>query len=212
MHRVDVDFVTVPSIKGSIFARAAEDVSKLVSSGKLSQADLRRMLSEGDLGVIAQPIAASGWYDVQIYGRLLDLLRTIEGRGENEYLRRRGARSAEMLMQAGLYQQMEYLKRTEVAQQSNAQARFLAFGRDLRLLTSLHASILNFAQQTARIDPDRPDQYVIEFTDATPMPEALCWTTDGFVNRMASGHGRGDLWRWERPSTDRVLYRMLRTP
>ena len=204
--------MTVPSIKGSIFGRGTEDVLKLVSSGKLSQAELRRMLPEGDLAVLAQPVAASGWYDVQIYGRLLDLLRAVEGRGENEYLRRRGARSAEVLMQAGLYQQMEYLKRTEVAQQSDAQARFLAFGRDLRLLTSLHHSILNFAQQTARVDPERPDRYVIEFTDAAPMPEALCWTTDGFVNRMASRHGHADLWRWERPTPDRVVYRLLRAP
>ena len=204
--------VTVPSIKGSIFARGAEDVSKLVSSGKLTQAELRRMLSEGDLAVIAQPIAATSWYDVQIYGRLLDLLRIVEGRGENEYLRRRGAHSAEMLMKAGLYQQMEYLKRTEVAQKTDPQARFLAFGRDLRLLTSLHRSILNFSQQTARLDPDRPGYYVIECTDAAAMPEGLCWTTDGFMNRMARSHGHGDLWRWERPTPDRVVYRMLRAP
>jgi hypothetical protein len=204
--------VTVPSIKGSIFARAAEDVSKLVSSGRLLQAELRRILPEGDLAVLAQTIAPTGWYDVQIYGRLLDLLRSHEGRGENEYLRRRGARSAEALMEAGLYQQMEYLKRTEVVQQTDAKARFVAFGRDLRLLTTLHASILNFSKQTAKVDPDRPGHYIIETTDAAAMPESLCWTTDGFMNRMASGHGHGDLWRWERPSPDRVIYRMRRAP
>jgi hypothetical protein len=109
--------VTVPSIKGSIFARGVEDILKLAASGRLSQAELRRTLPEGDLAVLAQPIAATGWYDVQMYGRHLDLLRNEEGRGENEYPRRRGARSAELLMQAGLYQQMEYLKRTRVAQQ-----------------------------------------------------------------------------------------------
>ena len=164
--------MTVPSIKGSIFARSAEDVSKLVSSGKLSQAELRRMLPEGDLAVLAQPIAATSWYDVQVYGRLLDLLRAVEGGGENEYLRQRGVRSAEALMQAGLYQQMEYLKRTEVAQKTDAQARFVAFGRDLRLLTSLHASILNFSKQTAKVDPDRPGHYMIETTNAAAMPES----------------------------------------
>ena len=204
--------MTVPSIKGSIFVRATEDVSKLVSSGKLSQAELRRMLSEGDLKLLAQPVSATSWYDVQAYGRLLDLLRAVEGLGENEYLRQRGVRSAEALMQAGLYQQMEYLKRTEVSQQTDAKARFVAFGRDLRLLTSLHSSILNFSKQTAKVDPDRPGHYMIETTNAAAMPESLCWTTDGFMNRMASGHGHGDLWRWERPSPDRVIYRMRRAP
>jgi len=204
--------MVVPSIKGAIFARGAEDVQKLVSDGQLSEADLRRMLPAEDRAVLGHPIVASGWYDVRIYGRVLDLLCNVEGQGAPEYLRQRGARSAELLMKAGLYQQMEYLRRTEVAKQSEAHGRFLAFGRDLRLLTSLHGSILNFARQTAKVDPDRTDRYVIEFTEAAPMPEALCWTTAGFMNRMASGHGHGELWRWERPSLDRVVYRMLRTP
>jgi hypothetical protein len=212
VRRVDADGVLVPSIKGSIFARSAKDVLDLVSNGHLSQAELRRMLPEGDLAILGQPIAASGWYDVKVYGRLLELLRTVEGRGANEYLRQRGAGSAELLIQAGLYQQMEYLKRTEVRQQGDGHMRFLAFGRDLRLLTSLHGSILNFARQTAKVDPDRPGRYVIEFTDAAEMPEALCWTTDGFINRMASQHGHSDIWRWQRPSPDRVVYLMLRAP
>jgi hypothetical protein len=212
LRRVDDGWVTVPSIKGSIFSRATEDISKLVSGGKLSQAELHRMLPEGDLKFLAQPISATSWYDVQVYGRLLDLLRKIEGHGDNEYLRRRGARSAEMLIQAGIHQQMEYLKRTEVSRHTDEQARFLAFGRDLRLLTSMHASILNFSKQTAKVDPDRPGYYVIEMTEAAATPEPLCWTTDGFMNRMAAGHGHGDLWRWERPSPDRIVYRMTRKP
>jgi hypothetical protein len=204
--------VLVPSIKGSIFARAAEDVLKLVSDGQLSKPEFRRMLPEGDLAILEQPITPSGWYDVQAYGRLLDLLRAVEGRGASQYLRQRGAHSAEILIEAGFYQQMQYLNRTEVAKHEDAHLRFLAFGHDLRLLTSLHASILNFAQQTPMVDPDRPGRYRIEFTDAAPMPETLCWTTDGFINRMARQHGHADIWCWQRPSQDRVVYRMLRTP
>ena len=93
---------------------------------------------------------------------------------------------------------------------ADPQLRFAAFGRDLRLLTSLHGSILNFGQQTARVDPGRADRYLIEITDAAPLPESLCWTTDGFVNRMASEHGHADLWRWERPTRELIVFRMLR--
>ena len=202
--------MAIPSIKGSIFARGTEDVLKLVADGRLARRELERRLSGEDLAVLEQPVVPAAWYDMKVYGRLLDLLREVEGNGQDEYLRRRGAKSAEVLIAAGFYQQMEYLNRTEVRQHRDPALRFQAFGRDLRLLTSLHGSILNFAQQTARVDPDRADRYIIEFTDAGPMPEPLCWTTDGFINRMASKHGHADLWRWERPTPERVVYRMLR--
>ena len=42
-------------------------------------------------------------------------------------------------------------------------------------------------------------------------PEALCWRSDGFVNQMAAIHGDEDLWRWERPRQDLVLFRMTRS-
>ena len=57
-----------------------------------------------------------------------------------------------------------------------------------------------------------PDRYVIETTEAGPMPASLCWTTDGFINRMSQQHGHGDLWSWSRPRPDYILYRMLRQP
>ena len=202
--------VATPSIKGSIFARAAEDVLKLVAEGRLARAELERRLPRADLALVDAPVAPGGWYDVAAYGRVLELLRDLAGNGSDEYLRRRGAQSAEALLAAGFYQQMEYLSRAEVRQHRDPQLRSSAFGRDLRLLTSLHGSILNFGQQTARVDQGRAGRYLIEITDAAPMPDPLCWTTDGFVNRMASEHGHADLWRWERPTRELVVFRMLR--
>ncbi|HTF34004.1 MAG TPA: hypothetical protein VK714_09930 [Myxococcota bacterium] len=201
----------VPSIKGSVFVRAVEDISKLVSAGSLSRGELERRLPPTDVLLLNQPVIPSSWYDVQAYGRLLELLRDVEGGGRKEYLRERGARSAELLLQAGLYQQMEYLNRTQVAQQKDARARFLAFGRDLRLLTTIHGSILNFGRQLVKDDPQHTDRYVLEYVEVAPYPEALCWTTDGFVNRMATQHGEPDLWSWERRVPDLILYRMTRS-
>jgi hypothetical protein len=200
-----------PSIKGSVFVRAVEDVLKLVSAGSLSHGELARKLPPSDVVLLNQPITPSSWYDVQAYGRLLELLKESEGNGSIEYLRERGARSAEVLRQAGLYQQMEYLNRTQMAQQTDTRGRYLAFGRDLRLLTTMHGSILNFGRQRVKDDPEHADRYVMEYAEVAPYPEALCWTTDGFVNRMARQHGMPDLWRWERPVPDFILYRMTRS-
>jgi len=201
----------VPSIKGTVFIRAVEDILKLVSKGTLSRSELQRRLRPADAKVLDQPVAPSSWYDVQIYGRLLEFLRDVEGEGSNEYLRERGARSAELLRQAGLYQQMEYLNRTQAAQQTDARARYLAFGRDLRLLTTMHGSILNFGRQLVKEDPEHADRYLMVYEEVAPYPEALCWTTDGLVNRMARQHGQPDLWKWERPAPHSIVYRMTRS-
>jgi hypothetical protein len=202
---------TAPSIKGSVFARAAEDTLKLISAGTLARRELARWLRPPDVALLDKPVTPSSWYDVEAYGRLLELLRDVHGRGKNEYLRERGARSAEFLLEAGLYQQMEYLSRTQAAQQKDPKARSLAFGRDLRLLTTMHGSILNFGRQLVKDDPEHEGRYVLEYVDVAPFPEALCWTNDGFVNRMAKQHGEPDLWIWERPVSDRIIFRMNRS-
>jgi hypothetical protein len=204
--------MTVPSIKGSIFARGAEDLRKLIAEGRLDRAEAKRRLAKGDLALIESSISPSGWYDVAVYGRLLELLKDVEGDGRDGYLRERGVQSADLLIKAGFYQQMEYLSRLEVDQHQDAEARFQAFGRDLRLLTSLHSSILNFGKQTGRVDPDLPDRYVLEISDAAAMPDALCWTTEGFVNGMGRRHFRTDVWKWDRPRPDLVRMRMSRRP
>ena len=200
----------VPSIKGSIFGRGVEDLRKLVDRGGISRSELERRLGPSDAAYLDMPIAATAWYDVRAYGRILELLREIEGNGSNRYLRERGAQSAEVLLDSGLHQQMEYLNRTQVARASTKEERYLAFGRDLRLLVSLHRSLLNFGAQTAKPDPDYTDRYIIEITGAEPYPEALCWTTDGFINRMAQQHDAPELWHWERPRPDLLVFRMTR--
>lgn len=198
-----------PSIKGSIFALAVQDLGKLVESGQVSREELERKLEPGDARYLDEAISVSGWYDVRAYGRLLELLKELEGDGDDEYLRRRGARSARVLLERGLYQQLEYLGRMQVAAVEDPEARFRAFGRDLRLLLSMQ--LHNFGSRSIETDPEHPDRYVMEFADAEAYPEALCWTTEGFINAMAKQHDAPDLWYWERPRPDLVRFKMKRS-
>jgi len=200
----------VPSIKGSVFAGLVADVRKLVTGGKLSADELPRWLEPPDMDLLEQEIGLSEWYDITIYQRMSELLRDVEGRGSNEYLRELGRLTARRLLESGLYQQLEYLHRTALAKATDERARFEAFGRDLRLLTTLSGSILNFSRWTSKPDSKEAGRYVIEVTEARAFPEVLCWRSDGLINEMATQHGEPDLWRWERPKTDLVLFRMVR--
>lgn len=67
--------------------------------------------------------------------------------------------------------------------------RFLAFGRDLRLLGSMLGSLLNFGSPHIGVDPGHADRYVIEISDESAYPDVLGWANQSFSNRMAERHG-----------------------
>jgi len=199
-----------PSIKGSVFAGVVEDMNKLLASGGISKTELARRLPAEDLLLLGQTIGTAGWYDIRAYTRMNELLRDVEGGGSNDYLRERGRQTARRLLEAGFYAQLEFLQRAEVGHAIGARARFEAFGRDLRKLTTLSASILSFSRWTSQPDPKREGHYLIDVAEARDFPEVLAWRSDGFVNEMATAHGDPDLWRWERVAPDRIVFRMNR--
>jgi len=200
----------VPSVKGSLIAASVEDIRKLVQAGTLSQAEIERRLEPGDLEVLSQDVSLMGWYDIRIHARMLELLKDVEGDGSDDYLRRRGAQSAERLLDAGLYQQLEYLNRTQLANTVDSLDRFLAFGRDLRLLTTLSGSIYNFTRWESQIDPEIANRYKIRVSDSKAFPDIMGCAAEGFINRMAKQHGQADLWRWQRAAPDLIVFRMIR--
>ena len=201
----------IAAIKGSAFSKVVEDVAKLLARQALSGPEAARRLAPEDFALLDKGVVISSWYDIRSYVRLSELLLEVEGHGNHEYLRERGRRTAQRLLEQGLYAQLEYLQRTEASKVEAESARFAAFGRDLRLLTTLSASMFNFSKWAARTDPDHERRYLIEVSDARDFPEVLCWTSDGFVNQMATQHREGgDLWSWERARTDCIVFRMTR--
>jgi hypothetical protein len=201
----------VPSIKGAVFTHCVDKLLKLASSGRISRAELERRLEPGDIEILESPIHATQWYDIRVYERMMRLNRDVDGDGNNEYLVRWGAISAENLLAMGTYQQLDYAKRMQLAKETDPKARFVAYGRDLRLMVSLTFSFLNFVQIEVKVDPESDCRYVLEYSNAAAYPDVLCWTNLGFINRLAAEHGEPDLWKWERPSPDRVVYRMSRS-
>ena len=202
---------TIPSIKGSVLAGHVEVLKKYLDTNPVDAATLESRFEPGDLKLLDHTIPTARWYDVRIHTRILEFLRDYEGSGSNQYLVDAGMRSAENLIRSGTYQQMDYLRRTRLSAQSSAQDRFVAFGHDLRLLVSVTHSIVNFSAPGLIEDPDHELRYIIEHQQAEDYPEVLCWTTQGFCNRMAAEHGNPDLWYWERPRPDLVWYRMNRS-
>lgn len=200
-----------PSIKGTVIASLVEDVLKLIDAGEVSRRELEARVAPEDLAALDEPTIPSKWYDIELYRRLSELLRDVAGGGRNEYLRQQAFDRGQKLMEAGLYQQMEYAGRSQLAHETDPEARFKAYGRDLRLFVTLSASLLNFSSWSVTPDPDHADRYRIEVRDAAAFPDVLGWGCEGLIDSMATAQGLPGLWRWERAAPDLVVFRMLRS-
>ncbi len=202
---------TTPSIKGSGISSLIEDLAKMRDDGRLSAALLEERLTPTDRALLDQPVNLAGWYDVHSYRRLAELICEVEGKREI-LLRQRGAAAAERLAAAGLYQQMESVTRLRNDEEIDGDEGFQAYGRLLRLITTLSGSLLNFSRFRVEVDPEKNDRYSIHVSDADDFPEVLAYTTEGFINAMAkmgSGRGRTDSWVLDR-SDGELRFRMQR--
>jgi hypothetical protein len=201
-----------PSIKGTAFANVVHELRELVVSGKVTREVLTRRLQPADLAIIDQPIHPSGWYEIRLYGELAALMEEVAG--GHDFSRQRGARSAELLLKAGIYQQLEYVRtgraRLEGHSRGDIEGRFTAFGRDLRLITTFASSMHNHSRWEVKVDPEHTDRWMIEVTEASAFPDAFVRGNEGFINRMSAEAGLKDLWRGERPRPDLIRYRMTR--
>ena len=200
----------IPSVKGSVFIAIVEDVQKLLAAKRVKRDELNRWLQPKDVALLDSPVLAHEWYDVRVYARLSELLRDVEGGGRNEYLQKRGERTAKRLLDAGLYSQLDFLQTASFGRQSNAQERHAALGRDLARTTTLSAAILNFGRWAAKPDPTNPRRWVMEVTGARDFPDPLAWASCGFSNELSRVQNQPDLWTWERPEPDRIVFRMTR--
>lgn len=192
-----------PSIKGSIIDRLVEDVGALRERSSEMESVVEARLDAEALELLDTKVNPVSWYPLTTYDQLSRLLLDVEGHGDVGYLRERGAAIGRRVMEAGLYQQLEFLGRTERSRDLDS------YLRDLKLIVTLQGALVSTGSWTAEPDPDHSGRVMLLARDLEGYPETLCHSTAGFmsgVSRLANA--RGIEWRWERPSESEVRYRM----
>jgi len=202
--------MTKPAIKGTLFSAVVDDLNRGVDSGAISHAELETELSADELALLDEKINATSWYCIHSYHRMVGLLCRAEGGGLEDYWHQRGMRAADRMVDAGIYQQMDYIGRIQSSQERDPSARFRALAKDLRLLLSVHASVLNFGDWKTVIDPDHDDRYRVEIKDVEAIPDGIFLAATGMFNRMSALAKSRKPHRWEfaRVASDFVVIRM----
>jgi hypothetical protein len=190
-----------PAIKGTVMVNLVADVISLRDEGRISADELAARLERQDLEVLESKVMPSTWYPISSYRRLTELLLETEG-GDEDYLRARGARSAQRLLEAGLYEQMRRLR------PGGSGVTLADIERSVRTLVVMSQTILNFGRGEVFPDPDHEKRVIIQISDAADYPEVLRFTSEGFYNACARAAGRRYSWRSSRPAPDRIVMRM----
>lgn len=184
-----------PSIKGSAFQGALEDLQRLVAEGRIDRERLEAALEPEDLRLLDEKVRTAAWYPIAGYARMVELLAAVEGGSRPEaYLLDRGRRAAERLAASGLYKQLHATRET--------------WGdRVGSIIVSMSAAIYNFTRWSIDFDP-RTRGFDIEIRDAEAFPEVARVTAQGFVQAVTDRTSGSDMRvTSERPTPDRVVIR-----
>jgi hypothetical protein len=186
---------SAPSIKATGFQSAADDLMRLVESGRLSRAELEARLPASDSVYLGKTLAASSWVPIEVYVRVGDILVELEGGGDaRAYFRARGRRAAERLHRAGLYKQFDASVETWGKRAGN-------------IATTMSGVLYNFGRWTFETKPGR-EPFTITVEDAAALPEYLRFVGEGFIEYTSShmSEGREAEVISKRVTPDRIVY------
>lgn len=193
-----------PAIKGGAFQTAAEDLLALLERRVLSRQELELALEPGDIELLESKPPPTAWIPIAGFARIVELLLKIEGRGEIDYLRRRGARAAERLFDSGIYAQLRH--GAVIGELTEAGGKRVFKELDGRLMTSLSGAIFNFGAWSFR---DTGECYEVDARDVGPMPELTRYSAEGFLEVMTARTSlRKVAVTSQRVSPDRIVFRI----
>ena len=179
-----------PSVKGAWITRLVEDVKKLLARNEPDRAKLEAQLSSETLALLEGEVEIGRWYPVAQYTELTELLWREEGDRSIVYLHQRGEDAMRRLMEAGLYQQLDYLKRHAPGNRDNLPQEDLPrttqrlredILRVVRLVGTVSGSMRNIGRDSIEWDPDHPDRLLWHHREAADMPEVARLVGEGLV-------------------------------
>jgi hypothetical protein len=189
--------MTQPSIKGVAFQSVVEDIQRLRKEGRIGEPEFETLLKPGDIAHLDEVVQPSLWYPVDVYGRCLDLLCTVEGEGRSSYLVMRGVKAAERMMAIGAYR--HFLSAADRWGQRAGEA-----------MSQLATAMYNFMEWVIQHD-EAAGISVLEVKGAADLPDAARHTVQGFIEVLFSRIGGTPvLVSSRRPKPDLVVYEIRR--
>jgi hypothetical protein len=183
-----------PSVKGAIFQLAIEAVIQAIESGRISEAEVEVELEAQDLQFLDEKTLVGAWYPVGGFDRLVQLAAGPAAAGHPDHFVQQGRKAADRILGNEIYGRFNDTIR-ERGNQGAASVLTLA------------QLMMNFSRwDLLPYENGDASHFVIEVTEAGPMPDVLRYTSQGFVERVAELMvGSPMKVTSERPTRDHVI-------
>jgi hypothetical protein len=150
---------------------AVEAVKQALEADQISKEELEVKLEVEDLRFLDEKILVGRWYPVDSFDRLVQL--TGGGAEDPDYLVRRGRRAADQVLGNQIYGHFN-----DTIEERGEQG-----GASVLTLAQL---MMNFSRwKLLPFKNGDASHFVIEVTEAGPMPDVLRYTAQGFIERVA---------------------------
>jgi hypothetical protein len=189
---------SAPSLKGSVFQAAPEDLNRLLAEGHLTRESLEARLEAEDVELLDHKILPTAWYPIASYGRMVELLADLEAGADREaYFVARGTRAAARISGAGTYQQLE-----TTSEQLGPRVG--------KIVITVAKLFYNFSVWHFDRGEDL-SQWSIRVEDARDLPEANRLAAQGFIAFVGEKVGGQPVEvTSERPRPDQILFHARR--
>jgi hypothetical protein len=182
---------TIPSIKGSVLQLQVSQVEELLEAGSLTRSELESLLEPQDLAILDSSVVASGWYPVDTWNRLAELLLERRWQGRVEDMRAESLETGEEFISQKAY--AGYLQ--QAARQEE---------RAGEIITALSDLVFNFSRW--HFIGSLHESWRIEVREAAPFSDAVLITIEAFFERVFSNVlGARVAVSTHRPEPDRVV-------
>jgi hypothetical protein len=182
-------------VKGSIFQMAIDAVKQTVEEGRISEEEIEAQLEAEELRFLEEKVLVGAWYPVDCFDRLVQLTGSLTSAGYPDFLIRRGRKAADTLLGNQIYGRFH-----DTIQERGDQG-----GASVLTLAKL---MMNFSSwELLPYENGDTSHFVIEVTEAGPMPDVLRYTAQGFIERVSELMvGRPMEVTSERPTRGRVTF------
>ncbi len=182
--------MAAPAVKGALLAGIVEQVIRLRSEGRIRASELELRLGREGMACLEEKIQGAAWYPIEVFTRMRELLQDVEGRGQDQYTIDSGAASARRLIEAGLYQQLDYLKRWQEYVPTGDRAvdqekQTALLRRQLTMVGTIYSSMLNFGSPKLVVDPEFDRRIQLETWDEGILPRVGRLAVLGFWNEIS---------------------------
>lgn len=188
-----------PSIRGSLFVTGVVAIRRHRESGVVAPEQVAARLGPVALELLDQKIDVGRWYPIAPFCEMIDMDWDVAGGREPDYMRVMGRNTASRFFETGIYQQLDYARRS---QRSSSRSVLL---RRAKLVMTVAEALYSFIETEVQVERER---LTIVYGNARPFSEALRYTTEGFMNEVNCRQGASRTWTSERVAPDRVCFHL----